>query len=95
MSAKSLERHDAPDRAEPVQVGGRDLLAGEEHLASLVAADEGRQVRAGAEQADVDLRRAEAGIVGGDEDVAARGEGEAGAEGGPVDRTDDRHGDSR
>ena len=53
------ERHDRPHRAEPVQLGGGDLLAGEEHLPRLVPPDEQRQVRAGAEQPDVDLGRAE------------------------------------
>ena len=43
-----------------------------------------------ASHADVDLRHGKGGILGGDEDVAAQGEGEAGADRRAVDGGDDR-----
>src|SRR4051794_40928342 len=43
---------DGAHRAHAVELGGRHLLAREEHLARLVPADQQRQVRAGAEQTD-------------------------------------------
>ena len=47
---------------------------------------------AGAEQADVDLRRPEPGVLGCDQDVAAGREGDPGAERRAVDGADDRDG---
>ena len=75
------DRAHAPRRCSSAALIG---LAGEEQLAGLVPADEPRQVGAGTEEADVDLGRAEGGVVRGDDHVAARGEREPAPRAGPL-----------
>ncbi len=87
-------RDDAVDQAELAGAVGWDQVAGQQHLHRGLAADGSGQGdhRGGAEQADVDARRGEAGGVGGDGEVGGGDQLAAGGGGDAVDLGDDRLG---
>ena len=86
-------RHDAADEAGAFGLGGVHHPAGQAQIHRLRLADKARQALrpAGAgHRAEIDLGLAEAGILGGDDDVAHHRHLAAAAEREAADRRDDR-----
>ena len=86
--------HHASDQA-PIQCGRRvDAVAGEGHLGGALVADDALQKPRAAvagDQAELNEAFRERCTLGGDSDVAHQCQVAAGADGGPVDRTDQRN----
>ena len=82
-------RHQPVDQTQRVRLGRPDPAAGQHQVQGPVASDPpGQQLGAAAarDQAEPDLRQAEGGALGGDDQVAGQGELVAAAQGEPLDR---------
>ena len=93
LGAQLVRRKDEIDEADLLRLGRLDHVAGEDHPHRVTHADEPRQAlgaAAAGDQAEVDLRLAETGLVGGDPHVARHRELAAAAETEAVDHRDHR-----
>ena len=92
LRGQRVRRHDSVDEPDPLRLGGIDEVAGQQQLPGPLLADEERHQQRHRRRPVADLRLAELGALGRDDEVAGHRELEAAGQRIAVDLGDDRLG---